>query len=818
MAVTSKSPSPWPSRLHFLVRLLGLTGLVAAGVGLFLAVQGDLLAFDLGQIPSTGEVHGPSFGRQIDLFKDAVAGEGGLLAQITVCMLLAGCVAALVALLVELVVLIRTSTGRRSASGLSVVVQGVLATILLIGVNVFSFRHYLRLDWTRDAQFTLPDKTQKELRELTGSTTLVVYKRHKTFGTLNDKPDEYDYEAERKVVEKVNDLVEQFRQFGPQFNVVVLDVEEKGFDRKREELTKSVPELRKALDEAPENSIFFYAKEADGKGKVQRLSFNQFYQLDKNASKAANNGLGNLVLRFQSIEPFARRVLNIDDKKPTIGIAVVHELLTTKGGEEFYALAGLRKTLTEQGFNVEDIVLKKWSDMGPPEPGVATFEEYRFEDLEEQLADMDAGIKGLEAGIKEYQDFRNHVETASLNDLSKEFAKQLRGRKLEEKDRREQVNLISQEITLRQAILDNLRQQREEAAQEKVNLPQDTSGEQRRLTDLKAKFERLLAKCDLLIVPRMTIRNAALGEVVPPSIHNLDQAQVAAIRDFMKAGKPVLACLGPSSEPPNSRLMAEQKGPDGFEEMLTELGFHLNTQTVLFNDEAKSFAQRRTSFLTSSGNVQIPPVKFDWIEKDKAPNPIRASMMVAEASLGQNLDLSIRNPRPISFDPDRARLLPFDPDFMRTSERSWNDDNPFPSRERTPHAEPTKPGDPLFGTPDAKRYGPFTVGAAVKVPVPATWYSETPVSAKDVRVAVIGQGHWFVGNDLPPAKQRLLLDTTNWLLGRDDELLHEGTQWSYPRVVLSDHDANLWHWGTQIGLPALFAYLGVVVLMVRRLR
>ena len=816
MAVTSRTPSPWPSRLHFLVRLLGLTGLVAAGVGLFLAVQGDLMAFDLAKITSTGEVHSQSFVRQIEIFKEAVVGDRGLLAQIAVCMLLAGCAAALVALLVELIVLIRTSTGRRSASGFNVVVQGVLAAVLLIGVNVFSFRHYLRMDWTRDAQFTLPDKTQKELRELTGSTTIVVYKRHKTFGTLNDKPDEYDYEAERKVVEKVNDLVEQFRQFGPQFNVVVLDVEEKGFDRKREELTKSVPELRKALDEVPENSIFFYAKEADGKGKVQRLSFNQFYQLDKNASKGANNGLGNLVLRFQSIEPFARRVLNIDDKKPTVGIAVVHELLTTKGGEEFYALAGVRKTLIEQGFNVEDIVLKKWSDMGPPEPGVATFEEYRYEDLEEQLNDLDAGIKGLEAGIKDYLEFRKHVETASLEDLSKEFARQLRGRKLDEKDRHDQVSMVSQEITLRQAILDNLRQQREEAAQEKANLPQDTSGEQRRLTDLKAKFDRLLSKCDLLIVPRMTIRNAALGEVVPPSLHNLDQAQVAAIRDFMKAGKPVLACLGPSSEPPNSRFMADQKGPDGFEELLTELGFHLNTQTILFNDEAKSFAQRRTNFLTSSGNVQIPSVKFDWIEKDKAPNPIRASMMVAEASLGQNLDLSIRNPRPISFDRDRAGS--FDPDFMRTSERSWNDDNPYPSRERTPHPELTKPGEPLFGTPDAKRYGPFTVGAAVEVPVPATWYTEPTFKPRTVRVAVVGQGHWFVGNDLSPAKQRLLLDTSNWLLGRDDELLHEGTQWSYPRVALSEHDAKLWHWGTQIGLPALFAYLGVVVLMVRRLR
>ena len=43
--------------------------------------------------------------------------------------------------------------------------------------------------------------------------------------------------------------------------------------------------------------------------------------------------------------------------------------------------------------------------------------------------------------------------------------------------------------------------------------------------------------------------------------------------------------------------------------------------------------------------------------------------------------------------------------------------------------------------------------------------------------------------------------------------------WKYPRLTaIADRDLQLWHWGTQLGIPALFAYLGVVVLMVRRLR
>ena len=83
----------------------------------------------------------------------------------------------------------------------------------------------------------------------------------------------------------------------------------------------------------------------------------------------------------------------------------------------------------------------------------------------------------------------------------------------------------------------------------------------------------------------------------------------------------------------------------------------------------------------------------------------------------------------------------------------------------------------------------------------------------------------FAGNDVAPAKEKLLLDSCNWLLGRDDLLARENSQgpdkgiWKYPRLTaISDRDLELWHWGTQLGIPALFAYLGVVVLMVRRLR
>src|SRR5207302_8328648 len=111
---------------------------------------------------------------------------------------LGGIAAAILAALVEGIVALRVAAGHRSAAGLNTAVQVGLALILLIAVNVFSFRHYLRFDWTSDHRFTLPAKLQDDLRHLRGETTVIVYQQHKTFSKLSDKPDAYDYAAERK--------------------------------------------------------------------------------------------------------------------------------------------------------------------------------------------------------------------------------------------------------------------------------------------------------------------------------------------------------------------------------------------------------------------------------------------------------------------------------------------------------------------------------------------------------------------------------------------------------------------------------------------
>src|SRR5262249_41274316 len=190
-------------------------------------------------------------------------------------------------------------------------------------------------------------------------------------------------------------------------------------DVKLANLTKDNKGLRDAIESAAENSIFFTAR-----GKVQRLSFNDFYQLDKTASQEDNDKRGNLVLLSQKVDPFVRRVLGIEEKRPKIGIAVIHEWLTTEGPEDF-GFRGVKKALTAHGFDVQDIILKKWSEFAPPEPGVYTYEESKFDRLEEQLTELDADIKNLEREVELSQELVKLWETSTLEELTKKYSKQL---------------------------------------------------------------------------------------------------------------------------------------------------------------------------------------------------------------------------------------------------------------------------------------------------------------------------------------------------------------------------------------------------------
>ena len=173
----------------------------------------------------------------------ALAGDTGSQQWIGGLLFVCGAGVVLLELVLELVMVLRVAAGRRSAFGFNAVVQVVLAVLLVVGVNFLSFQHWVRFDWTREQHFTLPADLRERLRRLDpkSETTVVVYQQHKTFGALSDKPDRFDYAAERKVVEKVKDLVGLLREVGPQLRVEVLDVEEEGYDDKLKELTRNAP-------------------------------------------------------------------------------------------------------------------------------------------------------------------------------------------------------------------------------------------------------------------------------------------------------------------------------------------------------------------------------------------------------------------------------------------------------------------------------------------------------------------------------------------------------------------------------------------------
>jgi hypothetical protein len=857
MAVTQQPQGParrssrfW-SRVHFLVRFLGLTGAAAAGVGLVLAAQENLLAgWDVARDAAVRTVERVSAGRAFELPVPAEYVSGYLV--------LAGAAAVLLALLVELLALAPRAAARRSATGVNALVQVGLAAVLLVGVNYFAFHHYLRVDWTRDARFTLAEGLRRDLASLDPGveTTVVVYQRHRMFGNFSDAPERgenaargkaTESAAERKVVEKVKDLADLLREVGPQLRVEVLDVEDENFEDRLRALAADVPELRKAVDAAPENSLFFYARrKADGRpvGRVQRLAFNDFYLLDKPASLSSGGGRGNLVLRAQGVGPFARRILGLEERRPRVGIAVIHEVLTTEGPPD-YGLGGLRKALTERGFDVQDVVLKKWSRFGPPEAGASTPKERKLAGLEERDVILGFNLAGIERERERVRKAREIWAKAEKDDaarklLAKQLADQLDGRELTVAMVRNAVQNIDAGLQDLGEEIDEYRRRQAEVREEKAKLNVPALQEQARVTDLKAKMDRLLADCDVLLLPRMTLRNVASDwENIPPRLHRIDDAQADAVKDFLRAGKPVLACFGPANAPPPGpgRPPEDDTKADNVEQLFADLGIRFGKQTVLFNTEVEAFADRRSGSEIAGSTAQAPPLQLDWPlpgagyppgwppPPAEKPNRIREALNLVARSVGgaDAFDLRLRHPRPVYYVPPKWAHPDFDPTFLLTSPAGWNEDQPFPTEDRVPQFERPKakegekpPAAEQTGL-ETRRRGPFPVAVAVETPLPPEWTSSGGKSPT-VRVAAIGQGGFFVGGELPPAQEVLLVDSLNWLLGRDDYLPRPGKEWSFPRVDLSEREQNLWWWGALVGLPALCLYVGINVLLMRRLR
>ncbi len=792
------------------------------------------------------------------------------------------------ALLIELAAVARTMGSRRGAVGSNVILQTLLAAVLLVGVNAFSFHYYQRFDLTRNRDFTLDAALRDQLRKLQTDTTIIVFQKHSTFGA-GQAQDYYLAAAERKIVEKVLDLVEQFQDVGPRFHVEFLDIQDKGFEAKLKALRRKSDALADAIQTAPENSIFFFVPKggAAAKERVQRLSFHDIYQLDRKASEEADGQRGNLVLNYQGPEPFANKILNIEEKRPRVAIGVIHEYLGVDSKEDMYGMGGVKKALASRGFDGRDIILKLWPGA---RPGVLTYEENEYERLEIQLANTELDIDDLQKRKKFWTEEKRFWESSSLEEINKKYAlvPVIRGifRRLEpveiaeleaarkkgeripplsrvtEPIKREWIAEIIDDLAGYEEGLQRSTERRAQLRERMAKLPVEDLAEKRRIADLKTKFTRMLADVDLLILPRMTLFNAIRDERIGNRLYRLDDGQVEAVRDFIKKGKAVLFLLGPSNEPAEDFDPSGLGGPDRIEEILADLGFKLPKQTILFESESEVVAERQAKVDLLGSQGEVPPAAFDWkpgagLSKQQAKfgsgarQPIRTSLRLATSGAKDGNDVRLRNPRPVYYaawrlPPEAAAVatgllanpfgfgaaaaLPYlqaqgaetvdeKTIFLMTSADCWNEDQPFVTENKIPKFERPKADDPNRGTLNAERKGPFPIGVAVEAKVPAAWYGEDrPATTPSVRIAVVGHGGVFIAPTLNAAKEKLLLDTCNWLLGRDDLLAKDHITWSFPRVSLDATEQPLWKWGAGLGLPLVFVYLGLAMWLVRRMR
>jgi len=808
------------TRVRFLLRLLGATGLlIALAAGLFLASS-------LGSVTVDDATH---------VYKNAIDGTAGQTARIIAFALAGGLALIALLLVVEMLGMLSSGARGRGVTGANSFVQIVLAVGIVAGLNVFAFNHSVDVDLTRAKQFTLPAEVVSELQKLKSETTIVVLQQHKTFGQLSAKPDRFDYAAERKVVEKVIDLVDVFRRFGPQFRVVVLDVEEDGYDAKLAELVKNYKNLGDAVKTAPENSIFFLSE-----GRVQRMSFNEFYQLDKSRSKQEGN---NLVLQPQGITAFVRNIVAVQQKRPRVALAVMHEWLATEvtQGQEQYSQAGLRQSLTEYGFDVVDLVLKanhRGEDL-EGDPAALSLEENKLKSAEEDLQGAERRVTNSETQVKRLQTLKTRAEEvkdkplaargAVYRDMSRDVVGRQIAGDLDEEDEKYFLRLLARRVDIAERELVENTTRRDKYAREVATIrKQERAIEDMFVTDVKAKLTRLLNECDLLIIPRMTIINATIGFTLPAKLHDMAAIQAEVIKDFMKQGKPVLVCAGPTNEPGQT---ARPESPDELEKLLLERGIELGGQTILFDSESSAFRAQLAG--KSFGGAVIPPLSFEPLElpPGKVINPLGAVMLAAMHSIDEKLKITPRALRPVYVTREQQNRMPYLAEFVWSAAESWNESRPFFQSVRAvgpdgrpvrafyiPQFDPISLDDTEKNARDQERRGPFPVGVAFEDYTPRAWDGDAAIRSRS-RIAVIGQGGIFSGKTLEPATERLLLNTCNWLTSRDDRLTNT-TQptWKFPRVTMSDAAKQRWHWGTFIGLPALFIWMGLVVLMIRRVR
>jgi len=869
--VDSRHRTSLGNMLRVFTRVLGMLGVLAVPVGWLLA-----------------RVALPAFvDYSLDTLKPLAEGEAGTQAQVGLITMFAGVAFVGLALVVELFGVIFLVAGNKTIVGGNAALQVLLAAMLLLIVNAIGFQHHGQWDRTRAHRFTIEPELSVQLRTLRSDSTItvVVLQLHKTAGTLADKGDADDKAAEQKVVEKVTDLIAQLRKFGPRFNVVVLDVEGKNNERDVQELTRTRPGLADAIANAPENSIFFYAdakvrtlgkSESDRlagsglnlvtipdpensskvltySGSIARMSFTEFYQLDKTTGRVATErereeiasvmgglayappvrGKGNLVLLPRGNAALVNRLMALEERRPRVGIAVIHPLLSTRENFEEYTSGGLRRSLEANGYDVTDIILKKWG-RGEPTPSASSFEESELDRTENRFTALSQSVSDLERAVPRLLEAKANAAKL-IEQADKETTNEAKVRLLTLAARElqkfvavriqndEQIRIVMVQLErlvpqIQQELFDNRNDLDKLKPKYQEMLKDDRTAENRRIVDVKSKLKQYVAECDLLIVPRLTVIDISRGEqgIIPPSLFNLSSDQAEVVKEFLVAGKPVLFAVGPTN--------VDRRGGDrdDVEAMLPALGIIPSRQTILTDSELVAITERQNEAFGVS--VQLPPLIFDRPTMEgKTANPVGQAFQVTSRAVDQTLEVKKSGYRPLYVSDAAKQRSKFDPIIATTGPESYNKDKPLVEDDYLPKFDPTKQDESKRGTRDEERRGPFPVGVAIETPVPIDWLdtekfptkanpaaglagpaavfpaappgyallmaasvyslpfdhglmaalltvSASQKKRESVRVIALGHGGMFTGKKLDPGSETLLLHSCNWLLKRDDRL------------------------------------------------
>ncbi len=211
-------------------------------------------------------------------------------------------------------------------------------------------------------------------------------------------------------------------------------------------------------------------------------------------------------------------MLNVEEKRPRIGLGVVHEVLGLENADEVnkeLGMAGVKKALVSRGIDTRDIILKKWGEGGPPEPAVLTYGENRYERLESEIAELDDTLKARTAAVKSLVEAKKLwtegseqeantrvnkryaividddeellVERARVEQVEKKTGKKIATNPITTKVRELYVkHNIETPLALHQLSLQREQSERDALAKEQKGLNVEDLSELRRITDLRA--------------------------------------------------------------------------------------------------------------------------------------------------------------------------------------------------------------------------------------------------------------------------------------------------------------------------------------------